>query len=147
MGGHWNLFCRNALLPRISGPLGPLGPLGFNFSRHGTTTRSSHIKDCRESIYTFGSRLALQCRGSCRGDKTHLLLLRSRPRLLSAPLASSLIAHRPWHTRPYFLHRSPHRTPPHLHPPLPSALPTPIAHATLLPSLTGGYQHRTNKKA
>ena len=24
---------------------------------------------CRESIYAFGSRLALQCRGSCRGDK------------------------------------------------------------------------------
>ena len=30
-----------------------------------------NLKDLkvRESIYAFGSRLALQCRGSCRGDK------------------------------------------------------------------------------
>ena len=46
----------------------PVGPLGFNFSQHGPTTRPSCRKDCRESIYAFGSRLALQCRVSCRGD-------------------------------------------------------------------------------
>ena len=40
-----------------------LGPLGFNFSQHGPTTRPSRRKDCRASIYAFGSRLALQCRG------------------------------------------------------------------------------------
>ena len=45
-----------------------LGPLGSNFSQHGPTTRPSRRKDCTESIYAFGSRLALQCRGSCRGD-------------------------------------------------------------------------------
>ena len=50
---------------RISGPL---GPLGFNFSQLGPTTRPSRRKDCRESICASGSRLALQCRGSCRGD-------------------------------------------------------------------------------
>jgi len=27
-------------------------------------TTQGHRKDCRESIYDFGSRLALQCRGS-----------------------------------------------------------------------------------
>ena len=41
----------------------PLGPLGLNFSQHGPTTRPSRRKDCRESMYAFGSRLALQCRG------------------------------------------------------------------------------------
>ena len=39
-------------------PQGPLGPLGFNFSQHGPTTRPSRRKDCRESIYAFGSHLA-----------------------------------------------------------------------------------------
>ena len=41
-----------------------LGPLGLNFSQHGPTTRPSRRKDCRQSIFAFGSRLALQCRGS-----------------------------------------------------------------------------------
>ena len=34
----------------------PLGPLGFDSSQHGPTTRPSRRKDCRESIYAFGSR-------------------------------------------------------------------------------------------
>jgi len=34
--------------------------------RHALHVRARR-KDCRESIYAFGSRLALQCRGSCRG--------------------------------------------------------------------------------
>ena len=41
----------------------------FEFAQHSPMTRPSRRKDCRESIHAFGSRLALQCRGSCRGDE------------------------------------------------------------------------------
>ena len=36
----------------------------FQFAQHSQATRPSHGKDCRERSYAFGSRLALQCRGS-----------------------------------------------------------------------------------
>ena len=47
----------------------PFRSFRFKFAQHSPTTRPSRRKDCRESIYAFGSRLALQRRGSCRGDK------------------------------------------------------------------------------
>ena len=60
--GRWSVLCEK--LERALGMLSafcPLGPLGFDFSQHGPTTRLSRRKDCRESIYAFGSLLALQC--------------------------------------------------------------------------------------
>ena len=42
------------------------------FAQHSPTTRPSRRKDCRESIHAFGSRLALQCGGSCRGGNCWL---------------------------------------------------------------------------
>jgi len=42
------------------------------------STRPSRRKDCRESIYAFGSRFALHCRGSCRGDSGWFCWGRSR---------------------------------------------------------------------
>ena len=45
----------------------PFGPLCFKCSQHSPTTRHS-VEGTRESICAFGSRLAFQCRSSCRGD-------------------------------------------------------------------------------
>ena len=44
----------------LASPDGAFRSSRFNFSQHGPTKRPSRRKDCGESIYAFGSRLARQ---------------------------------------------------------------------------------------